>query len=362
MSTPLRGRGAAQQRADRIRAFREELTALRAEGLDVLSAEQEQQIARHHDGVLAGLAARFDVDVSETAGRLSRGMQIASFVAAVTLCAAIYSLVARFWGHLDLPLQVGLLALFPVLALAGVDLAARREPSLYIASIFAAAAYATFWLAAVVVTHLLDVPLTTPVLWMGVVFGLSLAMAYGFRVVLVASLVALVIALAGTLFGFAGAPWTAAGWQLEPSMVAGFGLLLLAPGLETASPGFGAVTRQVALGVGLGMLLALSMNGEASVWPVPTRWLEAFYQVVMLLASVAAIVAGLRWRVPDAVNIASIGLALFLVTRYVDWLWDVLPRFVFFLVLAAAAFAWLLALRRLRTRIGTADAGPSVRS
>jgi uncharacterized membrane protein len=362
MSTPPAGRSAAQQRADRIRAFRDELNALRADGLTLLSAEQEAQVARHHDAVLAGLAARFDVDVSEGAGRLSRGMQIASFFGAITLCAAIYSLVARFWGHLDLPLQVGLLTLFPVLALAGVDIAARREPSLYVASIFAAAAYSTFWLAAVFTTHLLDVPLTIQVWWLGVVFGLSLAMAYGFRLVLVASLVALVVALAGTLFTMAGAPWTSAGMQLEPSMVAGFGVLLLAPGLETAAPGLGAVTRQVALAIGLATLLTLSMNGELSVWPAPSRWLEAFYQVVMLLVCLAAIVAGLRWRVPDVVNMASIGLALFLATRYFDWFWEVLPRFVFFLVLAVAAFGWLLALRRVRSRLGIAEAVSSGRS
>lgn len=359
MATPSGGRGAAQQRADRIRAFREELAALGAEGVELLSAEQEHRLARHHDGILAGLAARFDVDVSETAGRLSRGMQIASFFGAVTLSAAIYSLVARFWGHLDLPLQVGLLTLFPVLALAGVDLAARREPSLYIASIFAVAAYATFWLAAVFTTHLLDVPVTIPIWWLGVVFGLSLAMAYGFRLVLVASLVALVVALAGTLFSIAGAPWTAAGSRLEPSMLTGFSLLILAPGLEAASPGFASVTRQVALTIGLATLLALSMSGEMSMWPLPARWLEAFYQAMMLLASVAAIVAGLRWRVPDVVTIASVGLALFLATRYFDWFWDVLPRFVFFLVLAIAAFGWLLALGRMRARSGTAEAVPS---
>lgn len=350
MSSPSRGRKAAQQRADRIRAFRDELNALRTEGVQLLSAEQEQVVARHHDTILGNLVSRFDVDVSEAAGRLSRGMQIASFFGAVTLCAAIYSLVARVWGFLDLPLQVGLLTLFPVLGLAGVDLSARREPSLYIASIFAAAAYTTFWLAVVVTTHLLDIPLTIHVWWLAVVFGLGLSMPYGFRFVLVASLVALVVALSGTLFTMAGAPWTAVSSQLEPLMFAGFGLLLLAPGLEAASPGLGAVTRAVALAIGFGTLLTLSTNGGMSLWPTPVRWIEIAYQVAMLLASVAAIVIGLRRRLPDVVNFAWLALALFLLTRYVDWLWDVLPRFVFFLTLAVVAFAWLLALRRVRAR------------
>lgn len=352
MSSPSRGRGAAQQRADRIRAFRDELSALRAEGIDLLSAAQEQQVTRHHDELLARLASSFDVDVSDTAGRLSRGMQIASFFGALTLIAAIYSLVARFWGELDLPMQVGLLTLFPVLALAGVDLAARRERSLYIASIFAATAYGTFWLAAVVTARLLDLPLTPPVLWLGVVFGLALAMAYGFRVVLVASLLALILALAGTLFTVAGAPWTTAVERLEPALLAAFGLFLLGPGLEAASPGFGAITRQVALSVGLAALLALSLSGSVSVLPLSSAWTQGIYQAWMLVASLAAIACGLRWRLPDVVNIASVALAFFLVTRYADWFWSMLPRYLFFLLLAAAAFVWLLALRRFRSRLG----------
>jgi uncharacterized membrane protein len=352
MSTPSRGRDAAQQRADRIRAFRDELTQLSTEGVQLLSAEQAQQLAQHHEAVLAGLRSRFDVDVSESAGRLSRGMQIASFFGALTLTAAIYSLFARFWCDLDLPLQIGLLTLFPMLSLAGVDLAARREPSLYIASIFAAAAYGTFWLAAATTARVLDVPVTVPVLWLGVVFGVALATAYGFRVVLVAALLAVIVALAGTLFTVAGAPWTMTGERLEPAMIAAFGLLLLAPGLDAASPGFGALTRRVALGVGFLALLVLSSDGGVSVLPLPLRWIEGVYQVLMLLMTIAVIGIGIARRHPDLVNIAAVGLAFFLVSRYVDWFWSLLPRYLFFLLLAVAAFAWLLVLRRLRARVG----------
>jgi hypothetical protein len=51
------------------------------------------------------------------------------------------------------------------------------------------------------------------------------------------------------------------------------------------------------------------------------------------------------------VYIAAAALTLFIFIRFVDWFWDALPRFVFFFLLAAAAFAWLLVLRRLRTRL-----------
>jgi hypothetical protein len=84
------------------------------------------------------------------------------------------------------------------------------------------------------------------------------------------------------------------------------------------------------------------------VLPLPTRWIEGVYQVLMLLVSIAVIVVGLARRLPDLATIASLALALFFVSRYVDWFWSMLPRYLFFLLLAAAAFAWLLVLRRVR--------------
>jgi hypothetical protein len=60
---------------------------------------------------------------------------------------------------------------------------------------------------------------------------------------------------------------------------------------------------------------------------------------------------GVRRHWPETVYIAAVALTIFLFGRFVDWFWDAIPRFVFFLLLAAMAFAWLLALRRLRTRL-----------
>jgi hypothetical protein len=212
-------------------------------------------------------------------------------------------------------------------------------------------AYGTFWLAAIVTAQLLDLPVTPPVLWLGVAFGLALATAYGFRLVLVAALLAMIVALGGTLFSVAGAPWTMVGERLEPVMIGAFGLFLLVPALEAASPGFGAMTRRVALSVGLVALLALAESGGASVLPLSTRWIEGIYQVLMLVTSIAFIAFGLARGLPDLVRIAAVGLALFLVSRYVHWFWSTLPRYLFFLLLAVAAFAWVLALRHLRERL-----------
>jgi hypothetical protein len=349
---PASDRTEAQRRADRIRAFRAELDALIAAGVSPLTEEQREAITRYHGDLLHRLAIEHDVDRSEAAGQLSRGMQVAAFVAALALTAALYSLVARFWGRLDLPLQATLLCVFPLVALVGVELSAQRERTLYVASIFAMVAYGTYWLAAGVLSALLNVPVTAPALWGGALFGVALALPYGFRVIFAGAVLTLLVALAGSVFEAAAMPWTLV---IEfPEIVTAASLLLagLAPRVAGQQRSFAAVTRGVALSVAFAGLLLLSVAGSASLLPTPSRVTEAIYQAVLLVASATTVTVGIRRRWPEAVYIAAAALTLFIVTRFVDWFWDALPRFVFFFLLAAAAFGWLIVLRRLRVRLG----------
>jgi hypothetical protein len=344
-------RADAQRRVHRIRAFHAELQELTAAGVVSLSDAARESIARYHDPLLQQLSIEHDVDRTAAAGQLSRGMQAASFFAALALTAAAYSLVSRFWGRLDIPLQATLLCAFPLMALVGVELAAQRERTLYIASIFALAACGTYWLAVFVLGELLNVPVPALALWGGALFGLALALPYGFRVILGIALLALLLALSGSVFEAAGVPWTAAIEFPEPITGAAFLLLIVAPRIGAIDRAFAAVTRAIALSVGFFGLLVLSAAGQASLLPTPARVSALIYQGVILLASLIALAAGISRQWPETVYVAAAALTLFLFGRFVDWFWDAIPRFVFFLLLAAIAFSWLLVLRRLRTRL-----------
>ena len=353
---PRRGRADAQRRVHRIRAFRAELEALSEAGVASLTTEQEQAIRQFHDQLLGTLAVAHDIDRSESAGQLSRGMRIAAFFAAVALSGAVYSLVSRFWGQLDLPVQATLLCAFPLMALVGVELAAQRERTLYVSSIFAIVAFATHWLAVTVLGDLLNLPMTPAAIWGGALFGTALALPYGFRLILGAALVAFLVALAGSVFQAGGVPWTALVEFPEIITVAAFLLLVTAPALGIIDPSFAIVTRSVSLVVGLGGLLLLSLSGAASLLPTPS-WVSALiYQVVVGVAAVMTLAVGVRRQWQEGVYIGAGALTVFLFTRFVDWFWDALPRFVFFLFLALIALGWLFVLRRLRSRLDAGDA------
>ena len=344
-------RSDAQRRVNQIRAFRAEVEALKKAGALPFSAAQERELTDYHDAILDRLSTDFDVDRTDTAGQLSHGMQLLSFFAAIALSAAIYSLVARYWGRIDLPLQATLLAAFPLMALVGTEFAARRERTLYVASIFALAAYGTFWLAAGALSWTLNVAPTPAMIWAGALFGFALALPYRFRIVLAIALLALILAPAASLLQSSGVPWDEAFRRPEPIAGAAFSLSLVAPRLRQLDRGFAPVTRLVAFGVGLLALLILSLSGAATLLPMSPTVAEIFYQVTMFVVSVVLIVLGIRRRWRETVALAAVMLTLFLLTRFMDWFWNLLPRYLFFLVLALLAFVWLWILRRVRARM-----------
>lgn len=344
-------RTAAQRRVEQIAAFQRELAALRAEGAAPFTDDELDVVVAHQAAIVARLEAAHDIDRSAATARLSRGLQIASLFGAVTLTAGVSALVERYWGLLSAPAQVTLLAIFPLAALAGVEAAARKERTLYVAGLFALVAVGTCWLAIAEMSDVLGVPVQPPALWIGVAFGLALASAYGFRLVLAASLVALAIAAAASTLWLGGSVWTAVFERLDPLGVAGAGLLILAPHVGAAARGFEATTRLVGLILAYGVAMVLSMSGEASMLPFSAAVVKGVFQVIVLLTATAGIVVGLRAGRRETWITAATTLLLFLLTRYSDWFWDLLPRYAFFLILAGLTFVALFVLGRVRSRL-----------
>jgi len=92
------GKREAQQRVYRIRAFRRELAQLAHEGVLALSGEQCTKLDAYHDATLADLAARFDVDISESQRQMSLAMRIASALGGLAFCTAVFLFFYRYWG------------------------------------------------------------------------------------------------------------------------------------------------------------------------------------------------------------------------------------------------------------------------
>ncbi len=350
---PPLSRLAAQQRADRIAAFRAELADLSRQGVVALSAEQREAIERHHEATLAALADRFDVDASAAGKQLSLGMRIASFLGAMALAASAVLYFRHVWGALATSVQVAILVAAPLAGLAATDVAARRERSGYFASLLALVTLACFVLDLTALGSIFNLlPSANAFLAWGA-FGLLLGYAYGLRLPLAGGAAALAIWSAGVIAGFAGFFWTAMTDRPETFLPAGCVLFALPFALtHRRRADFLPVYRIAGLVAVLLPVLILANEGEQSFLRWGKSGVEIGYQIAGFLLAGGAIALGLRRRLADTVYTASAFFAAFLFTKYVDWWWDWMPHYLFFLVVGLSAVAILWLLHRLRAASG----------
>jgi hypothetical protein len=146
-------------------------------------------------------------------------------------------------------------------------------------------------------------------------------------------------------------PWTHVIEFPELLTAAAFILACLAPRLYPQEPSFAAVARIVGFATAFLGLVLLSTSGRLSLLPVSGGVAQSTYQGVMLVIGVGTMMIAIKNRWNETVYIAAAALTLFIVVRFVDWFWDALPPYLFFFLLAALAFAWLFALRRVRRRL-----------
>ena len=81
---------------------------------------------------------------------------------------------------------------------------------------------------------------------------------------------------------------------------------------------------------------------------VSARGIEGGYEVASFVASALAIWIGAGRQWPDAINTGVTFFVISLYTKFFDWWWEVMPKYLFFLVLGLAAILILLVLKRLR--------------
>src|SRR4029079_11328906 len=116
-------------------------------------------------------------------------------------------------------------------------------------------------------------------------------------------------------------------------------------------PDFPAVYRILALLALFLPMIVLANWGEASYLPFDDWAIEAIYQILGFAGTAAAICLGVRRQWPHVVNTAVTLFIALLYTKFFDWWWEAMPKYLFFLVLGLTAVLFLLVLRRLRTAL-----------
>ena len=351
----MAGRESAQARADRIGAFREELAQLEGELGGVLEDSQRQRIARHHDALLAELARTFDVATTASGRQFALGLRLASFLGALALCTAVVLFVNRFWGALGTATQVALLVVTTALALGLTEFAARREKTLYFAGLAALVAFAAFVTNLSVLGQVFNHVPSRQALLLWALFAAALAYGYGLRLLLLAALVCGSGWLAASLAVMSGLYWSSFFDRAELLLPAA--ALAIATGVSPRTgrhEGFPAVYRVTGLVLLFWIVLWRATSGEGSVLPLAPQQVEAVYQVFGFVAAGVAIWAGIRRQWNDVTYAGVTAFTILLYIKAVDWWWDWMPRWLFFLVLGGIAIGVMFLLQRVKARVGGA--------
>jgi len=349
MTAPL-SRNEAQQRAEEIRAFTAELARLEVERVVSLSEEQRQNIQGYHSRTLTELSKKFDIDRDTGSKQLSLGMRIASLLGALALAASAFFLFYQFWGLLGTVTQVS--ALIGATGLTyGVTLWIRsRDENGYFTKLAAMVAFACFVLNVSMMGAVFNITPSDKALLPWAAYAFMLAYLCDLRLLLAAALLCVTAYIAARAGEFSGLYWLDFGRRPEnffPAALAMFCLPLVVRQRRYA--GFAQTYRLFGLLTLFLPMLVLAHWGSGSYLGLAGDTVEHLYQILGFVAAAAIIWVGVRARWADVVNTGVVFFVIFLYTKFYDWWWDVMPKYLFFLVLALTAVLALVILRRLRS-------------
>jgi uncharacterized membrane protein len=342
------GKEEAQKRADRVRAFREELSQLEQEKVVVLSEDQHQTVAAYHSKLLADLAGTFDVDTTSAQKQLTIGLRIISFLGAVAISASVFFFFYRFWGVFSTATQVAVLVALPILCTLGVEIAARKEKTLYFASLIGLVAFAAFLLDLSMLGEIFTITPSQNAFLVWAAFAFILAYTYGIRILQVAGILSLTGFLAATTGTWAGCYWLDFGERPENFIVSG--ILLFAVGFipHGRHEEFPPFYRFFGLLQMLIAILILADWGRLSYFTLAPETVERLYQLAGFVCSGLIIWLGIHKRWSSITNLGSTFFTILLYTKFYDWWWKWMPKYIFFLIIGIVAILLLLALKRLR--------------
>jgi uncharacterized membrane protein len=347
----------AQARADQVRVFQRELEPVRLEGVRVLDEAQQAALRTHHARLLAELGAGFDIDRDLRSKDLSLGMRIASFLGALAIAASVVYLFAQFWGRFDTPAQAAIV----IAASLGSFLAAmwlhRRDASGYFTKLAALVAFACLVLDTVLLGSIFNITPTDRALLAWAAFALLLAYSCDLRLLLVAGILCIIAYTSARMGTWSGMYWLSFGERPEnflPVAVAIFALPQLVD--HRRFDGFAATWRILGLLCFLLPVLLLSNWGDSSYLRLEADTIEGGYQVLGFAASAGAIWLGIRRRWTHVTNTGVVFFVIFLYTKFFDWWWESMPKYLFFLVLGLVAILLLSVLRRVRALVVAQEA------
>ncbi len=340
----------AQKRADDIRVFRRELERLEDDRVMSLTMQQRGVLTEHHEHLLSQFIQAYDIDRDVQAKQLSLGMRIASFLGALALAASVFFLFYQFWGLLATPWQVATLQMSALATFVVTVWIQHRDDSGYFAKLAAMVTFACFVLNISMLGQIFNITPSDKALipWAGLAF--LLAYTCDLRLLLAMGILCMIAYISARVGTWSGLYWIDFGRRPENFIPAAVVLFLFPQFIDHARfTGFAVIYRVFGLLTLFLPVLLLANWGAGSYLELDSGIVEGLYQMIGFAGSAGTVWLGARRRWSEVVNTGMVLFVIFLYTKFFDWWWEIMPKYLFFLVLGLAAILLLLVLRRLRT-------------
>ena len=341
----------AQARANQIGCFQAELEIIERENIISLPENQRNAVAKYHEDLLAHLSITFDIDSNKREKQLSLGMKIASFLGALGLAASVFFLFYQFWGRFSTGTQVFILISAPFVGMAATMAASRREKTGYFSKVFGLVTFACFVLNLSMFGQIFNITPSINAFLVWAIFAFILAYASDARLLLAAGIICISSFLSAQTGTWGGCYWIHVGERPENFFPAAVILFLVSLFPHNRFSNFSVIYRIFGMLLFFIPVLVLANWGTVSYMDLTNKSIEIVYQVVGFVFSAAAIWLGIKKGWPDVVNTGNVFFTIFLYTKFYDWWWDWMPKYLFFLVIGLTAILMLLIFKRLRNSI-----------
>ncbi len=347
----IKSKADAQKRADQIESFKAELGCIQQEKIISIDEAQQAAITSNHQKLMGDLAAHFDIDSNSREKQLSLGMKIASFLGALGLAASVFFLFYQFWGGFSTYTQVFVLVAAPIVALLATVFVSTKDKSEYFVKLLSLVCLACFVLNLIMLGQIFNITPSPNAMLVWAVFAFLLAYATDTRLLLAMGIMSLTAFLSAQFGTWSGMYWIHFGERPENFLPVAFLLFMVPCFPHYKFSGFDVIYRVFAMLIFFIPALILSNWGAGSYLYYDSDFVEGMYQVIGFAVSAGAIWLGIKKGWAEVVNTGNVFFTIFLYTKFFDWWWDWLPKYVFFLLIGLTAILMLFVFKRLRDAI-----------
>lgn len=338
----------AQRRVDQIRYFQAELDIVEKEKILSLDDAQRSAVSSYHENLIKTLSTKFDIDASRREKQFSMGMKIASFLGAIGLAASVFFLFYQFWGGFSTATQAFILITAPLVSLAATMVVSFKEKTGYFSKLFGMVSFACFVLNLSMFGQIFNITPSPNAFLVWAIFAFLLAYASDARLLLAAGIICIAAFLSAKTSTWGGYYWINFGERPENFFPAAFILFAVPFMPHNKFSGFAVIYRVFAMLLFFIPVLILSNWGAISYLNLSHSAIETIYQFAGFIFSAGAIWIGIKKSWPEVVNTGNVFFTIFLYTKFYDWWWDWMPKYLFFLVISLTAILILLIFKRLR--------------